>query len=350
MVGWTKQEVEMAPITTSLGRARWTVLGIAVVTLLAGCGNDDPGTTTPGAGTTLNVLAGISDQQDPNIAVLAYLPESISIAPGATVEWRIPGPERHSVTFLPPGQTVASTPEAALFEPAPPAGPYDGKSFVSSGLLPQAAVAAPPFRLTFPSVGEFTYVCVIHPSMTGKVAVVEGKAAKVDTQTNLDTRADAELTTYLTEGRDAKKKLEDTPPTMTKNPDGTTSWRFAMGASTAHTAVLAFAPAQGEIRPKDQVTFLNDSAAPHTATFASGAQVPVDPTTPAARNATAPSPLTVTPTGGPFNSGTLPGNVPPGTVPETARSFTFVLPTAGEYAYVCIPHAQSGMVGTIKVA
>ena len=69
---------------------------------------------------------------------------------------------------------------------------------------------------------------------------------------------------------------------MTKNPDGTTSWRFGMGASTPHTAVLAFAPAQGEIRPRDQVTFVNETAAPHTATFASGAQVPVDPTSPEA--------------------------------------------------------------------
>ena len=340
----------MPPITTRLGRARWTVLGIAIVTLLAGCGDDEPVNPNPGAGTTLNVLAGISDQRDPNIAVLAYLPQSVSIARGTTVEWRIPGPERHSVTFLPPGQTIASTPEKERFEPAPPAGPYDGKSFVSSGLLPQAAVAAPPFRVAFETVGDFTYVCVLHPDMTGKVVVVEGKAAKVDTQTSLDGRADAELNTYLTEGRDAKKKLDETPPTMTKNLDGTTSWRFAMGASTPHTAVLAFSPAQGEIRPKDQITFLNDSTAPHTATFAAGAQVPVDPTIPAALNPTAPSPLTVTPTGGPFNSGMLPGNVPPGTVPETARSFTFVLPTAGEYAYVCIPHAQSGMVGTVKVA
>lgn len=341
----------MPPMTICRGRARWTVLGVTVMTLLAGCGGgDDSVDPNPGAGTTLNVLAGVGDQQDPNIAVLAFLPESLSIAVGTTVEWRIPGPERHSVTFLPPGQTVASTPDAERFEPAPPGGPYDGKSFVSSGLLPQGAVAAPPFRLEFPSVGDFTYVCVIHPAMTGKVAVVEGKAARVDTQTNLDTRADAELTTYLTEGRDAKKKLEDKAPGMTKNPDGTTSWRFGMGASTPHTEVLAFTPAEGEFRPRDQVTFVNDSGAPHTATFASGAQVPVDPTTPAAVKATAPSPLTVTPTGGPFNSGMLPPDVPPGSVPEAARSFTFVIPAAGSYAYVCIPHAQSGMVGTIKVA
>ncbi len=254
------------------------------------------------------------------------------------------------MTFLPSGQTLESVPAAQRLEPAPPAGPYDGKSFVSSGLLPQGAVAAPPFRLTFPSAGDFSYVCVIHPNMTGKVVVVAGKGATFDTQTNINSRADVELNTYLTEGRDAKKKLEETPPGSTKNPDGTTSWRFGMGASTPHTAVLAFAPAQGEIRPKDQVTFVNDTAAPHTATFPSGAQVPVDPTSPAARQPTAPSPITVNPTGGPFNSGELPPDIPPGRVPEAARSFTFVIPTAGEYAYVCIPHAQSGMVGTIKVA
>ena len=350
MVGWTNEEVEMAPITTRLGRARWLVLGIAMVTLLAACGNDDDSKEPSGAGTILNVLAGVADQRDPNIAVLAYLPESVSMAPGTTVEWRIPGPEPHSVTFLPPGQTLDSIPKAQLREPAPPAGPFDGKSFVSSGLLPQGAVTAPPFRLTFPSVGEFTYVCVIHPAMTGKVVVVEGKAGRVDTQTNLDTRADVELNTYLTEGRDAKKKLEETPPATTENPDGTTTWRYGMGASTPHTEVLAFAPAQGEIRPKDQVTFVNETSAPHTATFAAGGQVPVDPTSPATITPTAPSPLTVTPTGGPFNSGELPPNVPPGTVPEAARSFTFVIPTAGEYAYVCILHAPSGMGGTIKVA
>ncbi len=83
----------MAPNTKRLGRARWMVLGVALVTLLAACGNDDDSDdASPGAGTTLNVLAGISDQRDPNIAVLAYLPESITIGAGATVEWRIPAP------------------------------------------------------------------------------------------------------------------------------------------------------------------------------------------------------------------------------------------------------------------
>ena len=75
----------MPPITTRLGRARWMVLGIAMVTLLAACGNDDDSNdASPGAGTTLNVLAGIAISRTSNIAVLAYLPESVSIGAGAT--------------------------------------------------------------------------------------------------------------------------------------------------------------------------------------------------------------------------------------------------------------------------
>jgi plastocyanin len=52
-----------------------------------------------------------------------------------------------------------------------------------------------------------------------------------------------------------------------------------------------------------------------------------------------------------FNTGWLPPNAPPGAAPpEAARSYTYVVPTAGDYNYVCLLHAPSGMVGTIKVA
>ena len=88
----------MPPITTRLGRARWMVLGIAMVTLLAACGNDDDSNdASPGTGTTLNVLAGISDQRDLNIAVLAYLPESITdrrAAPPLSGGFPVPSPTR----------------------------------------------------------------------------------------------------------------------------------------------------------------------------------------------------------------------------------------------------------------
>jgi plastocyanin len=36
--------------------------------------------------------------------------------------------------------------------------------------------------------------------------------------------------------------------------------------------------------------------------------------------------------------------------PEAVRSYSYVLKTAGNFTYVCIYHAPSGMAGSIKVA
>jgi plastocyanin len=53
----------------------------------------------------------------------------------------------------------------------------------------------------------------------------------------------------------------------------------------------------------------------------------------------------------PHTDGLLPPNAPPGAgPPEAARSFSFSVPTAGDYQYVCIFHAPSGMAGMIKAA
>ena len=97
--------------------------------------------------------------------------------------------------------------------------------------------------------------------------------------------------------------------------------------------------------------FVNNSGAPHTASFAGRQQLPQDPTSPqVAAPAPGPSPQTLNATDL-FNTGLLPPNAPPGSgPPEPARSFTFVVPTAGTYSYVCILHAPSSMAGSIKVA
>jgi plastocyanin len=343
----------------SIARRRpsgWLVLGVVAVMVLAGCGDDgdDDASPTPAAPTTVNVLAGVNDQADPNIAVLEFLPETISVSTGSTVEWRFAGPEPHSVTFLPPGQTPPSpeSPEGeALFAPSTPLlTNYDGTSLANSGLLPLGPTAASPFSLTFPTAGDYSYICVIHPLMTGEVTVV-GEGAAVDTQADINERADGELARWLDEGRAAKKKLTDAAPKQVKNADDSTTWTYEMGTTTEHTDILAFTPVAGEARPGDSVTFVNNSLAPHTATFTSGGQLPPNPLDPSLRPPTSPSPLTLNPTGGPFNTGWLPPAAPPNAPPpEAARSFTFLIPAAGTYPYSCILHAPSGMAGSIKVA
>jgi len=337
----------------SAGRwGRWAVLGAVAAVLLAACSDDDDESAIETGPRTVNVLAGLNDQQDPNIVVNEYLPERVSITIGSTVEWRFAGLEPHSVTFFPPGQTPPpGGTDESLFRPgAPPTAPYDGKSVANSGLLPSGPAPASPFRLTFAVEGEYGYVCLIHPLMSGTVNVA-GPSAAVDSQADVNERADSELNRWLEEGRAAKKKLTDAGPTQVKSEEGPTTWTYQMGATTEHTDVLAFAPDEGEVRPGDSVTFVNNSLTPHTATFASGGQVPQNPDDPVVARQTGPSPLPLLPAGGPYNSGILPPAAPPNAPPpEPARSFTFVVPEAGEYPYVCVLHIASDMVGTIKVA
>ena len=352
-------------ITNSGGRlAAWAGLALLLTAGLTACGSDKKSTSTSGATTTvgatptstagnaLSMKAGLNDPNDPNIAVLQFLPQSVTVTAGTTVEWRIAGPEPHTVTFLPPGQTPP-TPDKAdpFFVPTPAAnGVYDGKSLVNSGLVPQGPAAAPPFRLTFPTAGKYTYQCLIHPQMTGTVNVVAA-GAKADTQADVDSRATTEQNQWLAEGRAAKQKLTSTPPVSTKNSDGSTTWKIEMGASTAHTDVLAFAPVSPDVKVGDTVTFVNNSTAPHTASFAGKGTLPQNPTDPAAQAPSpGPSPQTLNPTAV-FNTGVVPPNSPPGSgPPEAVRSYSYVIKTAGTYNYICIFHVPSGMAAAIKVA
>jgi len=237
-----------------------------------------------------------------------------------------------------------------LFAPTPPTGSYDGKSLVNSGLVPLGPQAAPPFKLKFDTPGSYKYACVIHPQMTGTVTVV-ATGTKADTQADVQSRGDSEMNQWLTEGRAAKKAMTDKAPAKTTNADGTTTWTIEMGTSTPHTDVLAFAPVPAAVKAKDKVVFVNNSAAPHTASFAGKQSLPQNPTDPAV-NAPKPGPSPQTLNATDFiNTGLLPPNAPPGQAPPlAARSFTFTVPASGQYAYVCLLHVSSGMAGVINVA
>jgi plastocyanin len=100
----------------------WLAAVLTASTVLAGCGDDkDEPAPAATAAEQVNVQAGVNDPQDNNIAVLAFLPNSVTIAAGKAVEWRIPGPEPHSVTFTADGKPPPVADEK-LFPPTPPTG------------------------------------------------------------------------------------------------------------------------------------------------------------------------------------------------------------------------------------
>jgi plastocyanin len=321
-------------------------IAIAVpAALLAACG----GGKQSSASKSVAVRAGVNDPSDPNVAALAFLPQEITVAAGFAVNWSFKGPEPHTVTFVPKGQQPPSPDSPEATAPKPPSGPYDGTSLVSSGILPTGPTAGA-FSLSFAKTGTYGYVCAIHPGMTGTVNVVASGAA-TESREQIVARAKQEQAKWLAEGEAAKKALVSKAPKSKKNSNGTTTWYVQMGASTPHSAVLAFAPTPVQAKPGDSVVFVNDSAVPHTATFPGKQTVPANPESAEAKtSAPGKSPQTLNSIDL-FNSGWLPPNAPPGAAPpESARSFQFNIPKAGQYTYVCLLHAPSGMAGTITVS
>jgi plastocyanin len=347
---------------------RWAAVAasLAVLALGAGCSRtaDDGGAieapatdnTAKAGGTVtdgpITIQAGVNDPAQRSVAVLQYMPARATVAVGQTVRWTWAGTiEPHSVTFFPTGQSAPPPgSDEKLFAPTPPTGGYDGATLVNSGLAPLGPDAVPPFEMTFAKAGAYNYSCVIHPNMVGTLTVV-ASGEKVDTAAEVAARAEQEKGQWLAEGHEALQKLQSAAPASTRNRDGSTTWKVEMGTSTLHTDILAFAPVPAAVKHGDKVTFVNNSMAPHTATFFNQTPPISNPTDPAAAKAApgaSPQRLNAKDL---FNTGELPPNAPPGAgPPEAARSFTFSVPAAGSYSYLCILHAPSGMAGEIKAS
>jgi plastocyanin len=293
----------------------------------------------------VSLIAGINDPEDPNIAVLQFMPESIKVATGTDVTWEIAGPEPHSVTFVPPGTktppSVAT--DGSLTFPTPLDGGYEGTTLVNSGVLPLGpATEVQKFTMSFAKTGTYTYYCVLHPNMTGKIQVTGDTQ---DSQSSITSRAKQETKKYLAEGRAAKKKLVRLTPKKTTNSDGSTTYSLEMGASTAHTDVNAFSPTPRNVKAGDHVTFVNNSSAPHTASFG-GALVPTIPTAANVVHAVpGPSPQTLVASTY-LNTGWLPPKSKGGP-PVAARSYTYDVTDPGTFTYACVLHLPSGMAGEI---
>src|SRR5467141_118963 len=143
------------------------------------------------------------------------------------------GPETLSRTQSPSCRPASKLPppgDQSVFGPAPETGPYDGTTFVNSGLQPLGPAAAKPFALTFAKPGTYTYHCVIHPNMVGRVVVLPA-GGPADSAADVAARLAAEKARWVAEGRAAAQALAATPPDGTKDPDGTTTWQVKMGAS-----------------------------------------------------------------------------------------------------------------------
>ncbi len=302
----------------------------------------DPQTTL--SPSTITVLGGLNDPHDPTIVVNEFLPSAVTVRTGTQITWEMAGPEPHSVTFVPAGSPTPPSldTDLSLLLPTPPTAPYDGTTFVNSGVVPLGHDVAR-FSMSFASPGRYTYFCVVHPAMIGTVDVT---GSREQSATAAAHAGGAQRAKYLAEGEAAKAKLLARSPAPTGNSDGTTTYRVSMGASTRHTEILAFAPSPKHVARGDHITFVNESGAPHTASFG-GPLVPPNPEVDEVRQpvpGSTPQPLT---SDAYLNTGwLLPAS---DRAPGAPHTYTFDAPNPGTFSYVCVLHVGSGMVGTIDV-
>lgn len=303
--------------------------------------------------TTWNVLIG-GESDDHAIQVQAFLPTSITIDEGDTINWTMNAAFVHTVTFLsggpvPPEPIPSGEDGLLMLNPEnafPVAGPtYDGTGFVNSGIIDTEGNS---WSLTFTKAGTYDYVCVLHPGMAGQVVVQAAGSAYPMTQAEVEAQANAELYAKLAQGN---QQLESVRPASQANADGTTTHTVINGIGGGQSSVLRFLPVDITIRPGDSIAFpVDDPHEIHTVTFYDPAgQVP--PFLEPRPQSSGPPKLIIPhalPQGGNrvesptalYNSGI----VGPG------QSFTFSFPNAGTYTYVCVIHAPQGMFGTVTVA
>ena len=256
---------------------------------------------------------------------MAFLPGEVWINQGDTIVWTAKAGEIHTVTFLATGQPL--TP----FNPSDPTQLfrqggtlYDGVSYYNSGVLSDEVDSGFPagttYSLTFNTVGDFTYYCLVHGAMMKGIVHVRAAGTRYPfTQGQYD-RKSAQLKAAI---------FHDGFQLWREQAEAATNHKVFAGADDGTAMVMRWIGQTVHVHAGESVTFVNNGmAAPHTVTF--GVEQPNifvpygDPTHFA---------------GQPLNSGLfLPG-----------ATFTVTFIKKGTYRYICGLHDYMHMVGWVVV-
>jgi plastocyanin len=269
------------------------------------------------------------ESKDHAIQGMEFLPGVLWINVGDTVVWTVKGGDIHTVTFLKPGQTPPP------FNPNDPTqttkqggSVYDGKSFFNSGLMssfPGLGLART-YKLTFGVTGDFTYHCLVHPSMIAIIHVRPSGTPYPFSQRDYDRQI----------SKGDKFILKDGQKLVDRARDHSNSRNVTLGIGDGLVSLMRFYPQRIVIHVGDTVTFTNrDPMEPHTVSFGT-----FPPTfnnffplgNPKAFDGSAP-----------LNSGFIAVDSPFG----TTYKVTFI--KAGTYAFRCDLHDFLGMLATIIV-
>ena len=303
---------------------------------------------------TWQLLVGAQAYDRANQA-LGFLPNEIWIHAGDSIRWTFPTQERHTLTFLTPGQVRPPLfgaiwgVEVGCPGTTPDGSDYDGSTCVHSGIL-LAAPDPPTYSVHFPSAGNFKFVCLAHADMTGVVHVTELAESLPHDQDFYDRQGQAEQA--LLRGDAARLNSRGTYAGGMAAGVGEIVTTTGAGSQTA--SLMRFGRGTIVVGVGDTVEWTSlDPSINHTVTFGTE---PADPRPPSAnvlgtsdgaREAVIGSPTDSVNSGflspAPQDRAKLPQS-PPG-VTRFRVSFT----SPGTFNYICAVHDQLGMKGTVIV-
>jgi len=313
---------------------------------------------------------GIVGAENPNreSQALAFLPNELWIHAGDSIRWTFPTHERHTLTFLKPGQTRPPGFGPIFGVPVgcpgltPDGSSFDGTACVTTGVLllgesTSSTESAPTYTVNFPAVGNFKFVCLVHADMTGVVHVLDASEPLPHYQDFYDRQAQSEQVLLLADA--SRLEGRGTPG----NQDGAQGSDVAAGIGEIVTttgggsqtaSLMRFLRETIVVRVGDTVEWTSlDPSINHTVTF--GVE-PADPrprsanvllSSDGARQAVISSPADSVNSGflspAPQDRAGLAQSAPG----VTRFRVTFTAP--GTFNYICAVHDQLGMKGTVIV-
>jgi plastocyanin len=324
-----------------------SVVFIAAAVLMAGAGRAADWQVAVGA-----------ESPDRAGQALAFLPNELWIHAGDNVHFSFPTHERHTLTFLTPGQTrppgfgpVFGIPVGCPGVTPSPAS-YDGSTCVTSGVLDDPS--SPPYTVNFPTPHNYKFVCLIHADMTGLVHVAGASETLPHDQGFYDLEALSERLILLADALllQGQGIAGDTSANDVAAGVGQIVTTTGGGSQTA--SLMRFVRGTIFVRVGDTVEWTSlDPSINHTVTFGTE---PADPRPPStnvtgtedgARQAVISSPSDS------VNSGFLSptpqdrANLAQANPGVTRFRVTFNVP--GTFNYICAVHDQLGMTGTVVV-
>jgi len=315
---------------------------------------------------------------------LGFLPNELWIHAGDSIRWTFPTHERHTLTFLKPGQTRPPGFGPIFGIPVgcpgltPDGSSFDGSACVTSGILrldqdAESTANAPTYSVVFPAAGNFKFVCLVHADMTGVVHVLNIADSLPHDQDFYDRQAQSERAVLLsdasrlrgrgTPGDEDRGQSRDTDRRTPGDEDRGQSGDVAAGigeiitttgAGSQTASLMRFLRGTIFVRVGDTVEWtMLDPAISHTVTFGAEPADPrppsanVLPTSDGARHAVISSPTDS------VNSGFLTSapqdraGLAQSTPGVTRFLVTFTSP--GTFNYICAIHDELGMTGTVIV-